>query len=125
MRTHLGASNELASADQLPEGWTRNCRLLHCEGYCLYKLDLTRGAMQTAKQSGAEVQCLILIRSKTMLLHELLLACIEGNLQRKFLASASARPSEALLLVLCQEQVGYVTASGTVEWPVDASKGQL
>ena len=55
MRTHLGASNELESANQLPAGWTNNCRLLHCEGYCLYKLDLTRGAMQAAKQSGAEV----------------------------------------------------------------------
>ena len=56
MRTHLGASSELESADQLPEGWTHNCRLLHCEGYCLYKLELTRGAMRAAKQSGAEVQ---------------------------------------------------------------------
>ena len=55
MRTHLGASSELVKADQLPDGWTNNCRLLHCEGYCLYKLDLTRGAMQAAKQSGAEV----------------------------------------------------------------------
>lgn len=55
MRTHLGASSELVKADQLPNGWTNNCRLLHCEGYCLYKLDLTRGAMQAAKQSGAEV----------------------------------------------------------------------
>ena len=55
MRTHLGASSELIKADQLPNGWTNNCRLLHCEGYCLYKLDLTRGAMQAAKHSGAEV----------------------------------------------------------------------
>lgn len=55
MRTHLGASSELVAADQLPTGWTNNCRLLHCEGYCLYKLGLTRGAMQAAKQSGAEV----------------------------------------------------------------------
>ncbi len=37
MRTHLGASSELDKAEQLPEGWTNNCRLLHCEGYCLYK----------------------------------------------------------------------------------------
>lgn len=55
MRTHLGASSELESVGQLPEGWTHNCRLLHCEGYCLYKLELTRGAMRAAKQSGAEV----------------------------------------------------------------------
>ncbi|KAL3150723.1 hypothetical protein ABBQ32_000510 [Trebouxia sp. C0010 RCD-2024] len=55
MRTHLGASSELESVGQLPEGWTHNCRLLHCEGYCLYKLKLTQGAMRAAKQSGAEV----------------------------------------------------------------------
>ena len=55
MRTHLGASSELESADQLPKGWTANCRLLHCEGYCLYKPGLTRGAMQAAKAAGAEV----------------------------------------------------------------------
>ena len=55
MRTHLGASSELEKADQLPDGWTNNCRLLHCEGYCLYKPDLMRGAMQAAKKAGAEV----------------------------------------------------------------------
>ncbi|DBA91709.1 TPA: hypothetical protein ACH3X1_003306 [Trebouxia sp. C0004] len=55
MRTHLGASSELDKAEQLPEGWTNNCRLLHCEGYCLYKPELTRGAMQAAKAAGAEV----------------------------------------------------------------------
>ncbi len=55
MRTHLGASSELDKAEQLPEGWTNNCRLLHCEGYCLYKPELARGAMQAAKAAGAEV----------------------------------------------------------------------
>ena len=55
MRTHLGASSELEKAEQLPDGWTNNCRLLHCEGYCLYKPDLMRGAMQAAKKAGAEV----------------------------------------------------------------------
>ena len=55
MRTHLGAASELESAEQLPDGWTTNCRLLHCEGYCLFKPELTRGAMQAAKAAGAEV----------------------------------------------------------------------
>lgn len=58
MRTHLGASSELQSVAQLPECWTRDCRLLHCEGYCLYKLELTTGAMRAAKQSGAEVKAI-------------------------------------------------------------------
>lgn len=61
MRTHLGASSELDKAEQLPDGWTNNCRLLHCEGYCLYKAELTRGAMQAAKAAGAEVVTHLLI----------------------------------------------------------------
>ena len=55
MRPHLGAAAELVTAKQLPEGWTQHCRLLHCEGYCLYRPELAFGAMQAAKDAGAEV----------------------------------------------------------------------
>lgn len=57
MRPHLGAAAELKSAKQLPKGWTQGCRLLHCEGYCLYRPELAAGAMQAAKDAGAEVHC--------------------------------------------------------------------
>lgn len=55
MRPHLGAAAELKSANQLPQGWVDGCRLLHCEGYCLYRPQLAVGAMRAAKDAGAEV----------------------------------------------------------------------
>lgn len=55
MRPHLGAAAELMSANQLPQGWAEGCRLLHCEGYCLYRPQLALGAMRAAKDAGAEV----------------------------------------------------------------------
>ncbi|KAK9829366.1 hypothetical protein WJX72_005432 [[Myrmecia] bisecta] len=55
MRTCLAAAQELASADMLPEGWADSCRLLHCEGYTLYRPQLAAEAMRRARQAGAQV----------------------------------------------------------------------
>lgn len=55
MRTCLGASAHLTSADQLPAGWCEGAVLLHCEGYCLYRPQLAAEAMRRAKQAGALV----------------------------------------------------------------------
>lgn len=80
MRTHLGASSELVNADQLPDGWTNNCRLLHCEGYCLYKPDLTQGAMQAAKQSGAEVPAMATSFTPQQYLQEAVFMCCDSHM---------------------------------------------
>ncbi|EFJ42029.1 hypothetical protein VOLCADRAFT_119562 [Volvox carteri f. nagariensis] len=55
MRTCLGASLELRSAAQLPADWGAGCRLLHAEGYCLYRPQLAREMMSAARQQGALV----------------------------------------------------------------------
>lgn len=55
MRTCLGASAHLTSAVQLPQDWCAGARLLHCEGYCLYRAQLAREAMAAAKAAGALV----------------------------------------------------------------------
>ncbi|GLC40082.1 hypothetical protein PLESTB_000627100 [Pleodorina starrii] len=55
MRTCLGASLELRSSAQLPAGWADGCRLLHAEGYCLYRPQLTREVMSAARAAGALV----------------------------------------------------------------------
>ncbi|KXZ43676.1 hypothetical protein GPECTOR_83g288 [Gonium pectorale] len=55
MRTCLGASLELRSAAQLPPAWAAGCRLLHAEGYCLYRPELAREMMVAARRSGAMV----------------------------------------------------------------------
>lgn len=55
MRTCLGASLELQHTSQLPNGWSNNLRLLHCEGYCLYRPQFTKELMAEAKRQGALV----------------------------------------------------------------------
>ncbi|GAX77562.1 hypothetical protein CEUSTIGMA_g5006.t1 [Chlamydomonas eustigma] len=55
MRTCLGASLELKEASQAPHGWSNGLRLLHCEGYCLYRPQLAKDMMQAAKSQGAQV----------------------------------------------------------------------
>lgn len=55
MRTCLGASAHLSTADQLPAGWCSGAVLVHCEGYCLYRPQLAREALSRAKQAGALV----------------------------------------------------------------------
>ncbi|GLI71363.1 hypothetical protein VaNZ11_016552 [Volvox africanus] len=55
MRTCLGASLELKSSAQLPAGWVDGCRLLHAEGYCLYRPQLAREMMEAARERGALV----------------------------------------------------------------------
>ncbi|KAG2440728.1 hypothetical protein HXX76_003585 [Chlamydomonas incerta] len=53
MRTCLGASLELQSCAQLPDRWNEGCRLLHAEGYCLYRPKLAREMMSLARAAGA------------------------------------------------------------------------
>lgn len=55
MRTCLGASLELTAASQLPASWAAGAKLLHCEGYCLYRPQLTQAAMEVARKAGALV----------------------------------------------------------------------
>lgn len=58
MRTCLGAAAELKSCEQLGAAWWPTApapALLHCEGYCLYRPELARGAMAAAKRGGARV----------------------------------------------------------------------
>lgn len=55
MRTCLGASAHLQSAEQLPQDWCNGTLLLHCEGYCLYRPQVAREAMARAKAAGALV----------------------------------------------------------------------
>ncbi|KAG2496791.1 hypothetical protein HYH03_005199 [Edaphochlamys debaryana] len=55
MRTCLGASLELQTASMLPRGWAKGCRLLHAEGYCLYRPQLAREMMCAARATGALV----------------------------------------------------------------------
>lgn len=54
MRTCLGAAQKMTAA-HLPGQPLGKCRLMHCEGYCLYKPDLAMSAMQQAKAGGAIV----------------------------------------------------------------------
>ena len=74
MRPHLGAAAELTSAKQLPHGWADHCRLLHCEGYCLYRPQLAIGSMQAAKAAGAEVASCISCQHHAKLLTQVLLS---------------------------------------------------
>lgn len=55
MRTHLGASIELRDVSKMPAGWDTDIKLLHCEGYCLYRADLARAVMRRARELGAKV----------------------------------------------------------------------
>ena len=55
MRTCLAAASGLVSVSQLPEAWLQDCRLLHLEGYVLYRPQLAREAMQNARSAGAQV----------------------------------------------------------------------
>ena len=54
MRTCLSAALEL-QASSLPPRWLHNSRLLHLEGYALYKPDLTKAAIAEARAAGAQV----------------------------------------------------------------------
>jgi sugar/nucleoside kinase (ribokinase family) len=40
---------------QVPQGWSKGLKLLHCEGYCLYRPQLVKDMMQEAKAKGAQV----------------------------------------------------------------------
>ncbi|KAF5842805.1 carbohydrate kinase-like protein [Dunaliella salina] len=55
MRTCLGASLELKSAEQVPSSWHEGIQLLHCEGYCLYRPQLAKQMTQAAREHGAIV----------------------------------------------------------------------
>ena len=56
MRTHLAAASGLASISQLPSDWLEDCKLLHLEGYVLYRPKLAREAMQAARKHGSLVR---------------------------------------------------------------------
>ena len=61
MRTFLGAALELNAPAQLPSlltdsgGSAQPLRLLHCEGYCLYRPAVSAAAMRAARAAGATV----------------------------------------------------------------------
>ena len=55
MRTHLAAASGLTSISQLPSEWLEGCKLLHLEGYVLYRPQLAREAMQAARRQGSLV----------------------------------------------------------------------
>ena len=54
MRTCLSAALEMQT-DSLSPGWLHNARLLHLEGYALYKPELTAAATSQARAAGAQV----------------------------------------------------------------------
>lgn len=95
MRTCLGASSELTSADMLPACWSQHCQLLHCEGYCLYKPQLAREAMTAAKKAGATV-CIDLAS------FELVRSCIDTLL--------SLLKAGLIDLVFCNEEEAVALA---------------
>jgi len=55
MRTCLGASLELKTAEQIPSSWHEGIQLLHCEGYCLYRPQLAKQMTKAAREQGAIV----------------------------------------------------------------------
>ena len=55
MRTHLAAASGLASVSQLPSEWLEGCKLLHLEGYVLYRPKLAEEAMQAARKHDSLV----------------------------------------------------------------------
>ena len=50
MRTNLGAAAGLTDISQLPEDWLEDCKLLHLEGYILYKPQLLQQVLEAAKR---------------------------------------------------------------------------
>jgi sugar/nucleoside kinase (ribokinase family) len=54
MRTYLGASAQ-TRAEDLPEDVLKKAKVLHMEGYALYKPDVVRRACAIAKENGAMV----------------------------------------------------------------------
>ena len=55
MRACLGAAAGLQSVHPLASSWLDQCKLLHCEGYVLYRPKLAEDAMVAAKREGALV----------------------------------------------------------------------
>ncbi len=55
MRTYLAAASGLTGISQLPSGWLAGCKLLHLEGYVLYRPQLAVEAVQAARKQGSLV----------------------------------------------------------------------
>ena len=55
MRTHLAAASGLTSVAQLPSSWMDGCKILHLEGYVLYRPKLAKEAVRLARKHGSLV----------------------------------------------------------------------
>ncbi|MEW5301110.1 MAG: hypothetical protein WDW36_003990 [Sanguina aurantia] len=116
MRTCLGASLELRSASQVASGWiSPGLRLLHCEGYNLYRPQLALAMAASAKAVGASV-------SMDLASFELVRNCLPALLE--LLTSGSldvifANEEEAMMLA---SELGLVEPGASAEAQVAAAQ---